>query len=163
MEAYSIEKASFLRLIHNTKVEETIRQVASVRNGVTWNVIKSNIFFKDLSSSQVTQLESIMNPVEIKKGSFIIKQGDMIDSTYILIEGDVAVMRGNGVLSKRKKGEFVGYVLDMKEGKPSEKSYQAVSGVKLYKIKKDDFLKFLDDNPGVLMEMMFKKNRDELA
>ena len=155
--AYSIKKESFLRLISNTGVEEEIRQVATVRNGVTWKVIKSNIFFKNLSSSQVTQLESIMTPAIAKNGTIIIKQGSVMDFTCILIEGDVDVIQDNKVIKRRKKGEFIGYVLNMKEGKLSEKSYKAVSDVKLYKINKEDFLGFLDDNPGVLMEMMFKR------
>ena len=155
--AYSIKKESFLRLISNTGVEEEIRQVATVRNGVTWKVIKSNIFFKNLSSSQVTQLESIMTPAIAKNGTIIIKQGSVMDFTCILIEGDVDVIQDNKVIKRRKNGEFIGYVLNMKEGKLSEKSYKAVSDVKLYKINKEDFLGFLDDNPGVLMEMMFKR------
>ena len=157
VKAYSIGKESFLRLINGTKVAENIKQIANVRSGATWNVIKSNMFFKNLSSSQVTQLESIVDFVEVKKGEMLLKQGEMINQTYILSEGDVEVIRDNEVIKKRKKGEFIGYILNMKEGKPSEKSYKAVSDVKLYKIKREDFIRFLDDNPGVLMDMMFKR------
>ncbi|MBF0396886.1 MAG: cAMP/cGMP-dependent 3',5'-cyclic-AMP/GMP phosphodiesterase, partial [Desulfobacterales bacterium] len=43
--AYVIEKDSFLRLISNTKVEKNIKKIATIRDAVTWSVIKTNKYF----------------------------------------------------------------------------------------------------------------------
>ncbi len=157
VQAYSIEKQSFLRLIRGTDVESNIRKIAYVRNGVTWNVIKSNKFFKNCSSSQITQLESYLAPVDIKKGDFLIKEGEDIHETYILIKGKVDILKNNKKIGECQKGDLIGDFIDIKEGSPARESFQADSDVKLYKLQEANVIKFLDDNPGVLMEMMFEK------
>ncbi|MBU1077912.1 MAG: cAMP/cGMP-dependent 3',5'-cyclic-AMP/GMP phosphodiesterase [Spirochaetes bacterium] len=157
VKAYSIEKQSFLRVIKGTVVESNIRRIAHVRNGVTWNVIKSNRFFKNLSSSQITQLESYLKPMEIKKGEYLIKEGERITDPYILIEGKVQTIKGSKKMHSCKSGDIIGDFLSLKEKKPSEMSFQAQSDSKVYKLKEENVRSFLDQNPGVLMEMMFER------
>lgn len=154
--AFSIEKHSFLRLIRGTVVESDIRRIAGVRNGITWNVIKSNRFFSNLSSSQITQLEACLKPVEVASGEVLIRQGEKIKEAYILIEGTINVIRDGELLGEARTGDMIGYFLDVKEGRACTVQYEVASQSRLYRLNNQDIIKFLDDNPGVLMEMMFE-------
>lgn len=156
VKAYSIEKPSFLRLISRTKVEENILRIAQIRNGVTWSVLKSNRFFKNLSSSQITSLEAMLSPVNVSKGKVLIEEGKMMEDAYIVIEGRVNEIRGNKLIRECTTGILLGNVIKIKENEPSDRTCIAISDSRLFKINGKDMLRFLDENPGVLMEMIFE-------
>lgn len=154
VEAYAIDKASFLRLIQDTIVEVKMRQLAKVRNELSWKVIRSNQFFKDLSSSQITQLEQFFKMKELKKGDLIIKSNEMQNYFYLLIEGIVERDDGKKIDSM---GDFIGEICNLLENKPSISKYIACTDVKVYEIEREKILSFLSDNPGITMNILFAK------
>jgi CRP-like cAMP-binding protein len=157
VEAYSIDKESFLRFITNTKVEKTIKQLASTRSASTWTAIKANPFFKDLSSSQVTQLKGILSSVDINKETSLFKEGEKSDHIFILIEGCVRMEKKKVAVKTCEKGEIIGDVFAIKDKHPMEVMYKAEPKTKLYRIEGKDILNFLEENPGVFINMMFAK------
>ncbi len=159
VEAYSISSDSFKRLIGNTVVEQNIRKLAKVRNEQTWTVIKSNPFFKNLTSFQVTGLESKLKPVEFENDEILFEEGKKSDHIFLLIEGCVKSSRQEKSVSLCNKGDIIGDVFSIKDGKTMKFSFRTETHVKLYRIEGQDILSFLRDNPGVLMNMMFEKGR----
>lgn len=159
VEAYSINGESFKRLIGNTIVEQNIRKLANVRNEQTWTVIKSNPFFKNLSSFQVTGLESKLKPVEFESGEILFESGKKSDHIFLLIDGTVKLYRQDNEISLSDKGDIIGDVFSIKDNKAIKFSYKTETHVKLYRIEGKDILSFLRENPGVLMNMMFEKGR----
>jgi len=154
--AYSLKKQAFLRLIHDTKVEDQIKKIARIRTGETWNVIKANKYFMNLSSSQITQLEMMLTHDEVGKGTTLIHSGEKNDAVFLLIEGCVEQYSGKRNKNACQPGELLGDILSMKEDLPGNFTYKAKSAARLYRIKKGDFLTFLEDNPGVFLEMLFE-------
>lgn len=157
VEAYSIDKYSFLRLINNTKVEKNIKQLASTRNESSWIAIKSNPFFKNLSSFQVTQLESILTQVNFNKDTVLFEEGEKTDHIFILIEGCIDIMEKGKHSRNCEKGEIVGDIFAIKNNQPIGRTYKASAGSNLYKINGKDIIAFLEENPGVFINMMFEK------
>ena len=156
VEAYSIDKDSFLRLINGTQVEYDIKSLASTRNAETWNVIKSNSSFTDLASSQITLLESILQPHEFKKDDILIKKGEIPENIYLLAEGEVEEIK-DGKTRRLKKGDFIGNFFDMRDRNHSNITLKAISSGKCFKISRDKMIRFLTENPGVLMRMIFEE------
>ncbi len=157
VEAYSINRDSFIRLIGNTDVEKNIRKLASIRNEQTWTVIKSNPFFKNLTSSQVTRLESILKPFSAEKGSVLFEEGKKSDHIFLLIDGCVVESKRENIIRSCEKGDIIGEVFAVKDGKALKTTFRADTPVTLYRIEGQDIISFLRDNPGVFMNMMFER------
>lgn len=159
VESLSIEKESFLRLIRNTTVEKKIRKIAEVRDGVSWNVIKANPFFEDLASSQITLLESIMSYTTMPRGESLVKQDNMIKEVYLLASGVVTEYAGTTKVRDLKVGDLVGNALSIKSSKPSSTGFVAETDCELFSIDARAMHKFLEENPGVLIKLMYAQER----
>ncbi len=155
VEAYAIEKTSFIKLIQDTPIENKMRQVAKVRNELSWKVIKANQFFNDLSSSQITQLEGICKIKEFKKGEIIFSKGEYHKSIYLLIEGIVKNTDGRII---KDMGEFIGEMCTLYENKPLTSDYIAIETTKAYEIESEKIKGFLVENPGITMNILFSKS-----
>jgi len=154
VEAYAIDKTSFLRLIQDTVVEKKMIQLARVRNELSWKVIKANKFFEDLSSSQITQLEEFCKLKEIKTGEIIFNKGQIQKHIFLLIEGKVR--KGNQEIIENI-GDFIGEICSMYEDKPVENEYKAITDLRVYEFERAKLVDFLIDNPGIIMNILFSK------
>jgi len=155
VEAYAIDKTSFLKLIQDTPIEIKMRQVAKVRDELSWKVIKANEFFQDLSSSQITQLEGMSKIKEIKKGETIFSKGEYQKSIYLLIEGTAQTTDGNII---ENMGDFIGEICNLYEDKPINTEYKAKTNLKVYEIEAEKIKGFLKENPGITMNILFSKS-----
>jgi CRP-like cAMP-binding protein len=155
VEAYAIDKTSFLKLIQDTPIEIKMRQVAKVRDELSWKVIKANEFFKDLSSSQITQIEGMSKIKEIKKGQIIFSKKEYQKSIYLLIEGVVKTEDGRII---ENMGDFIGAICNLYEDKPIDTDYIAKTKLKVYEIAAEKIKGFLIENPGITMNILFSKS-----
>lgn len=155
VEAYAIDKTSFLKLIQDTPIEIKMRQVAKVRDELSWKVIKANEFFQDLSSSQITQLEGMSKIKEIKKGETIFSKGEYQKSIYLLIEGTAQTTDDNII---ENMGDFIGEICNLYEDKPINTEYKAKTNLKVYEIEAEKIKGFLKENPGITMNILFSKS-----
>ncbi len=156
VEAYSIDKDSFLRLIEGTKVEENIKRLVLTRSAKSWKTIKSNPFFKDLSSFQITTLESMMTEVEIKNNIEIYLE--KTEYVYIISEGIVLEKDEDGnIVKEYKNGDIIGDECFINE-KCKKNTYITKTKVKAYKINGKEFMKFLEENPGIWMNLLFERS-----
>jgi len=152
---YTIEKDKFLNFIVGTEFEKILRRLAKVRSSETWNLLSTNQFFRQCTSSQKTWLESIFMPYEKKESGILIKEGDKIQFIFIIREGEVAVSRQGRKISVLKKGDFVGDMQSVHKGDPSQYTFSHYAAVSLYAMKAEDILKFVENNPGLLMKLVY--------
>jgi CRP-like cAMP-binding protein len=155
VEAYSLDKDSFLRLIEGTPVEAHIRAVAALRSGETWKVIQANPFLNGISSSQVTQLEAALEPVEAEAGQVLLREGAPCDGVWLVAEGRVDVVKEGRVLETAVRGVLVGNVFEARDGQPASRGAVAATDVRLFSIGREALGRFLTDNPGVTMKWLF--------
>jgi CRP-like cAMP-binding protein/metal-dependent hydrolase (beta-lactamase superfamily II) len=153
--SYSLDKQHFLRLIQDTVIEDSIRRIAKMRNGESWTVIRSNRYFQRLSSAQITGLELILTPVRARAGQLIARPGKTVQYLYLLIGGKVSRRIGSQKPIEMRRGDIIGDVLNLREGNPCLHEYRAEADSRLYRMLASDFLHFLDENPGIYMEMLF--------
>ena len=154
--AYSLEKQAFLRLIQDTTIEDNIRRIAKMRTGESWTVIKSNRFFRNLSSAQITGLELILSPVTFEKTQILLAPGRQPEYIYLFIDGKISRRVGDGKPEYVKQGSILGDILAIREREPVRHEYRVEKPSRLYQMKVEDFMHFLDENPGVYMEVLFE-------
>ena len=65
-------------------------------------------FFTNFSESQIDQIFSACNIIKAEKGKTIIEEGEIDDSFYILISGQVIVRKGDKDLTTLEKGVVFG-------------------------------------------------------
>lgn len=70
--------------------------------------IKDLPFFKTFTENQIDQIVSACDLVKVEKGETIIKEGEIDDSFYILISGQVVVKTGAKKLAVLEKGQCFG-------------------------------------------------------
>lgn len=153
--AYTIKRDQFLNFIVGTDYEKTLKRLARIRSSETWNLLSTSRFFQFLTSSQKTWLESIFQPVEKKDAGTLIKEGEHLDCIYILRDGEVEVSREGKQVAVLKRGEFIGAINRMHRGEPSGYTFSHRGPVSLYAMKKEDILKFVENNPGQLMKLVY--------
>jgi len=65
-------------------------------------------FFKDFTEEQINEILSASNLIKIGKGKTIIEEGKIDDSFYILISGQVTVLKGDRHVAVLQRGECFG-------------------------------------------------------
>jgi len=70
--------------------------------------IKELVFFNTFTKKQINEILSASNLVKIEKGKTIIQEGEIDDSFYILISGQVYVQMRNKAVAVLEKGQCFG-------------------------------------------------------
>lgn len=101
--------------------------------------------FKSLSGEQLSLIASIAHQVHIAPGRTILEPKREVDSLYVILDGEVALVRGTEVIHMAKQGEVLGsWALFDPEPMPVEA--RAETDVLLLKIARGDFYDLLSDN-----------------
>ena len=152
--AYTITKDRFLSFISGTEFEKTLAKVAKMRDAESWNVLSSSAF-QALTATQKTLLESMLNPIEVTMPSVLIQEGTRLDNIYIVRNGEIKVEQRGKLKGILKRGDFVGSMLRLKRGLPSEFTYINEDSVSLYSVKHEDVIRFVTKNPGLMMKLVY--------
>jgi len=96
--AYDLRLA--LRSLRDTPREARDSELLSYMHGLP--------FFTNFSESQINQIFSACNIIKVEKGKTIIEEGQIDDSFYILISGQVIVRKGAKDLTTLDKGVVFG-------------------------------------------------------
>ncbi len=153
VELYTIEGEQFLSFIQGTELEKTLKRLARVRDAETWNILSSSSFFRVLTSSQKTLLESFLVPREIKKPGTIMHEGEQAAFNFIIRSGKVQVSRKGEILGILEKGDFIGDMAAIYREEPEACSYTNNAPVLLYGIQQENIRFFLKNNPGLVMKL----------
>jgi serine/threonine-protein kinase len=96
--AYDLRLA--LRSLRDTPREAHDKELLSYIHGLP--------FFSDFTESQIDQIFSACNIIKVEKDKTIIEEGEIDDSFYILISGQVIVRKGDKDLATLEKGVVFG-------------------------------------------------------
>ena len=83
------DKADFSWLLEGTKITDRIRHLVDMRKDNTMSIIEKNSVLKNLSPSQMTQLEEYMFRKSFKRGSFLWTKGEEATMAFIVASGTV--------------------------------------------------------------------------
>jgi CRP/FNR family transcriptional regulator len=116
-------------------------------------VLKRAYIFSRLSDEALDELTKLSIERNFASGEFIFWEGEPADWFYILIEGQVKVLKHSSqgkefIIAFFGPGEMFGEVAVF-ENKPYPASAQANTETRVLGIRRDDFLSFLASHPAV--------------
>ncbi len=118
-------------------------------------LLKEPEIFRNLSPDQIREILGIARRVSFPAGSVIMKEGDIGDTMYIMMEGTVEVVKSlilgdfddeqeatsNKVFTRLDASEHAVFgEIALLEAQKRTATIKAVTDCQLYEIRKDDFL-----------------------
>lgn len=127
------------------------------------SLIRETPLFRELNVTEISQLAGIMQEVSVMPGEAVVKEGELIDSVYIIASGTLEVTKqvdyegktGSTFLAIINPGESIGLRdagLFAKTGRRTA-TVTAQSASVLLKINIKDFDDFLDRHPQTLQSL----------
>ena len=132
--------------------------MSAVSTAVSTTVLKSVPMFASFSPDQLRALMVMISRRSAPRGAAIMREGDPVDSLYIVISGRLKVMMGEAdgketILSIIGPGEFFGE-MGLIDDNPRSASVVAIEPCELLSVTKRAFRKCLVENSELAMAVM---------
>lgn len=110
---------------------------------------------RDLDMAEVIRLCQVFERREVANGALIIREGDVTDSFYVLVEGAVEVWRGAKVIALLPKGSHFGDMALLGQ-RPRTASIKAVQPCQLLVARRETLYPFLEREPMLAAKFFWK-------
>jgi uncharacterized membrane protein len=125
---------------------------------LTLEAIRSVTLFASLHDAAAQELLTLLQGRHITSGTALFRAGDQGDSMYLIQSGRVriAVNDDEGkqiVLAELAQGDFFGEMAII-DGKQRSADASVIEDAQLAVLSREDFLRFINSNPGVALEML---------
>ena len=124
--------------------------------------------FSQVPTDELPRIVSLLEPLSMREGEEIVRQGEVGDSMFILARGVVRVCReadGHSQdLATLLAGDFFGEIALLR-GEPRLASVRAVTPCSLYELSREQLNTLMSANPGVreILEAARTRRESELA
>jgi uncharacterized membrane protein len=114
--------------------------------------------FSEMDEQEVAGVRELMDEMKFKPGQVIIREGDVGDLFYVIIEGyaEVFLRDANGsdvILHMVGPGDFFGE-LSMLTNEPRTARVRAIDHLTALTLKRDDFFKFLQAHTSAAIDVL---------
>lgn len=151
-----IDKKTFFYFIEGTQLEKTLQHLAKTRQSNSWDVLNHSPVFSAMTSYQKNQIELVMHKYNFTKNEKLLFHDQSNYSCFILIDGEVDVLKNGRRVKKNQTGSFIGDVYAIEKKSSISIEAFARSDGSAYKINGNDMAEFLYNNPGVYMRLLQK-------
>lgn len=110
--------------------------------------LKSVDLFSQIPGEDLAQIALIAREVEFDQDACIIRQGDIGDCLYLIIEGEVKVVTDGAEVTRLGAKECVGE-MSLLDSEPRSASVYAVTDVVLLKINQEDFYEMISERSEI--------------
>jgi CRP/FNR family cyclic AMP-dependent transcriptional regulator len=126
-------------------------------NTTSKEILDSRLGF-ELSDSEATKLASLMQARELRGGDYLIVEGTTDDSLYVIVEGNLEVVKrtaGDSVASIAiiREGQLAGE-LSFLDGNVHTVGLRALSDTKVLGLAREDFEKIIGGDPQLVYKVM---------
>ncbi|MEM6998507.1 MAG: serine/threonine-protein kinase [Pseudomonadota bacterium] len=161
----ALEFAADLKIVHNNIIFERTKQSAIV----TWppeleyyTKFRQNDWFRYFSPDQIQQLLQIGSVKEVEDGQTIITEGDVSQEFFLLIEGQVMVMKKGVNINLLESGACFGDTSLLGESVKRTASVKTVGYVVLWIIDSNKIEKLSAENRSSLFKTLLGISMDRL-
>ena len=131
---------------------------ASIPQVMTVEAIRSVPLFASLNDEAAHELLTLLQGRDVASGTSLFRAGDKGDAMYLIQSGRVriAVNDEDGhqiVLAELAQGDFFGEMAII-DGKQRAAGAMVIEDAHLLVLSRDNFLRFINSNPGVALEML---------
>lgn len=114
----------------------------------TWHLVSKVPFFSGLDASRIAEIAALLKSYRAVTGEVIVREGDLGESMYFIVSGQMEV-RGRGGVFILKAGEFFGEIALIDQC-PRTATVKALTRCQLLILDARDFSRFVADTPGLL-------------
>ena len=123
------------------------------------SLIRQIPLFGSLHSAEIGFVGDILHEVRIAAGVLLFREGDRGDRFYIMLDGEVEVVKALGtpderILAIRRAGEFFGEMSLFEPDGLRTASVRALTPLRLLEMQRSDFDMLLHHRPAVAYEMI---------
>jgi uncharacterized membrane protein len=131
---------------------------ATAVDDVTLEELRSVPLFASLDDDEAGTLRELLQVRDVERGTPIFRAGDVGDAMYLIESGRIRISvrdaEGNEVtLAELAQGDFFGEMAIL-DGQPRAADAVAIEATRLAVLLREDFIAFVQRNPGVALEMM---------
>lgn len=130
-------------------VKSLRREGAQMHNLEKLVVLRGCTLFKDLSADILLVLAEHLEVILMANETILFKEGDLPGDLYIVAEGEIGILHGSDLISRKQKFDFIGE-LSILDEKPRTASAVAMSEAVVLKMSKIEYDRILDDFPDIL-------------
>jgi CRP-like cAMP-binding protein len=109
--------------------------------------------FEGLSKKQLSQVSSLMTPLDLKAGKVLARQGEVGREFLILLEGQVEVARDGKIIAVRGPGDFIGEIA-LLDNRPRTATVTARTDVVVEVLNRGEFASLLAEAPELSAQVM---------
>jgi CRP-like cAMP-binding protein len=109
--------------------------------------------FEGLSKKQLSQVSSLMTPLDLKAGKVLARQGEIGREFLILLEGQVEVARDGKIIAVRGPGDFIGEIA-LLDNRPRTATVTARTDVVVEVLNRGEFASLLAEAPELSAQVM---------
>jgi hypothetical protein len=113
-----------------------------------FEMMKSVFLFKDLSLQELARVKRIAHCARVRAGEAVIREADIGEDFFILLDGEVRVAKGSKVLTTISVGGHFGELALIDGSRRSADVVAGTDGV-LLTIQREDFLRLLKGDKGL--------------
>ena len=122
-------------------------------------ILKQVALFASLPPDEVKYLAEILHHREFSAGSIFIQEGEIADHFFILLEGEIEIIKALGTANERvldvdEAGSFIGEMGLINPGSRRTASVRARTPVRLLEMTRADFDALLHRQPGLAVKMV---------
>jgi diguanylate cyclase (GGDEF)-like protein/PAS domain S-box-containing protein len=117
------------------------------------NSLKSIDFFSSLSDEKLECLLNDCREVDLNPGDILFKEGDLGDSMFVILSGEVLIEKENTKIAHRGHGDYFGE-MTLLEDKPRSATITATTKARMLEILKDQFYHHFASNPQTLLNVL---------
>lgn len=121
------------------------------------NDLRKSPLFQGLSDDELQRLVDMAEPLSLRAGECLIRQGDMGDAAYVVLGGELEIQKQTGKslikIDVRNPGDVVGEMALLSNATRNA-SVIAKSNVEVLRIPQDAFVSLLTSSPGAAMTVL---------
>jgi CRP-like cAMP-binding protein len=124
-----------------------------LRKNVKVDLLSKVPLFAGLSKSQLGQLATIADEIDLPEGKILIREGDRGREFFIVLEGEAEVRRKRRKLATRRKGEFFGEI-SLVSNVPRVATVTAITPVRVLVISGQEVQALLQRVPAIAVRVL---------
>jgi len=112
-----------------------------------FEALRHVILFRDLNMAELVRIYNLFRPATYQAGDIVIKEGDVGNSLFVIVEGTVRVDRGGEAILDLDSGSHFGEIA-LLNLRPRTATVRAVTPLKILELERGAFNRFVQHNPG---------------
>jgi len=118
-------------------------------------MIHNTPIFAHLSTRQLMDLAKVIHEESHPAGAIVLREGDEGQSMYVIVDGNVAILKGDTVLGNLGAGDFFGEMAIFERDTRLARSATvlAQTNLRLLRLEGDDLLRLIEELPAIAVSI----------